>query len=95
MPHFQAVYEEMKGEVNFMMIDVIGGGETQAKAEEYLRKEGFSFPVYYDTTGEAARTYEVTAIPTSLFIDASGNLTSRSVGAKDLAALRSGINSAR
>lgn len=95
MPHFQAAYEEMKGEVNFMMIDLVGGGETRDKAEDYLSKQGFSFPVYYDTTGEASQTYEVTAIPTSLFIDAAGNLTGQSVGAMDLDDLKSGINSAR
>jgi thiol-disulfide isomerase/thioredoxin len=95
MPHFQTVYEEMKDEVNFMMIDLVGGGETQAKAEDYLKEQGFSFPVYYDTTGEAASTYDVAAIPTSLFIDASGNLTGQSVGAMNLANLRSGIYSAR
>ncbi|MDR1579275.1 MAG: TlpA family protein disulfide reductase [Synergistaceae bacterium] len=95
MPHFQAVYEEMKGEVNFMMIDLVGGGETQDKAEDYLRQRNFSFPVYYDTTGEASGTYGVNAIPTSLFIDASGNITGQTVGAMDLATLKSGINSAR
>jgi hypothetical protein len=78
-----------------MMIDLVGGGETQDKAEEYLREQGFSFPVYYDTTSEASGTYEVTAIPTSLFIDAAGNLTGQAVGGMDLATLRAGINSAR
>jgi thiol-disulfide isomerase/thioredoxin len=95
MPHFQTAYEEMKGDVNFMMIDLVGSGETRDKAEKYLREQGFSFPVYYDTTGEASGTYEVTAIPTSLFIDAAGNLTGQSVGAMDLATLKSGINLVR
>jgi thiol-disulfide isomerase/thioredoxin len=95
MPHFQTVYEEMKDEVNFMMIDLVGGGETQDTAEEYIKSQGFSFPVYYDATGEAAGTYEITAIPTSLFVDAAGNLTGQTVGAMDMADLRSGIDSAR
>jgi thiol-disulfide isomerase/thioredoxin len=95
MPHFQTAYDEMKNEVNFMIIDLLGGGETRDKAEQYLKEQGFSFPVYYDTTGEASGTYEVSAIPTSLFIDAAGNLTGQSVGAMDLATLKSGIDSAR
>jgi thiol-disulfide isomerase/thioredoxin len=95
MPHFQTVYEETNGEVNFMMIDLVGGGETREKAEDYLRQNGFSFPIYYDTTGDASQMYNITAIPTSLFIDAEGNLTGQSVGAMDLEDLKSGIASAR
>jgi peroxiredoxin len=95
MPHFDEAYREIGGEVNFMMVDLVGGGETPGKAKKFVADQGFTFPVYFDETGEAARRYEVSAIPTSLFVDAEGNLAATSVGAINKQSLMDGIKIAR
>jgi len=95
MPHFNKVYKEIGNEVNFMMIDLPGGGETQKVSEKFLKDQGLSFPVYYDTTGEASSEYDVNAIPTSIFIDKDGNIASTYTGAMSLETLRKGIETAR
>jgi thiol-disulfide isomerase/thioredoxin len=92
MPHFEAMYGELGDRVNFMMVDLTGGGETKAAADEYIEKNGFTFPVYYDTDGGAGEAYEVRAIPMSIFIDAEGKVRAFTEGAMDLATLRRGIN---
>ena len=94
MPHFQKMFEELDSEVSFMMIDLPGGGETQKVAEKFLAGEGFTFPVYYDTTGEASLKYGVNAIPTSVFVNAEGLMTGKVTGALKMNALRGGIESA-
>jgi thiol-disulfide isomerase/thioredoxin len=95
MPHFEEAYRELGGEVNFMMVDLTVGGETRAGAEEFVKKQGFTFPVYFDTTGEAAGKYGVSAIPTSVFIDADGNIAGKSIGMINKTSLMKGIDLAR
>ena len=48
-------------------------------------------PVYYDTDGGASGTYGVSAIPTTYFVNAKGELIARGVGALDGASLKQGI----
>ena len=95
MPHFEEAYREIGGEVNFMMVDLTVGGETRADAEDFVKKQGFTFPIYFDTTGEAAAKYGVSAIPTSVFIDADGNMAGKSIGMINKASLMKGIDLAR
>ena len=85
MPHFDECYKEMGSEINFLMINLTDGyyGETVARASSYIKSENYSFPVFYDTTSEAAITYQVYSIPTTYFIDADGNLVAQASGAID------------
>ena len=91
MPHFEEAFRETGTEVQFMMIDLVGGGETKDKAKKFVRGEGFTFPIFFDTTGEAARQYDVSAIPTSVFVDAEGNIAGMSTGMLDKKSLMEGI----
>ena len=45
-----------------------------------MRRNGFSFPVYYDTKQEAVKAYGITAIPTTFILDADGMVVSQSQG---------------
>ncbi|MDR2779664.1 MAG: TlpA family protein disulfide reductase [Synergistaceae bacterium] len=94
MPHFQKAYESLGEKVNFMMIDLLAGGETRQKARQYAGGEGFSFPIYYDATGEASGKYNVSAIPTSIFIDANGSVTETVIGAMNASTLMRNIDKA-
>lgn len=75
MPDFNEVYKEMGEEITFMMVDMTDGSrETIEKAQSFVEDKGYSFPVYFDTKQDAAYTYKVYSIPTTLFIDKDGNL---------------------
>jgi len=91
MPEFDRAHGEFGGEVQFMMVDCVGGGETVEKAKQYVRAQGYGFPVYFDTQNEAAAAYGVSGIPATFFIDAQGNIASNKVGALHEASLRAGI----
>ena len=69
----QEAYEEYGDRVQFVMVNMTDGGrETIATAEKYIADQGYTFPVYYDTTLEAAYLYGASSIPLTMFIDADG-----------------------
>lgn len=93
MPEFNKVYEEMGEEVTFLMVDMVDGQrETMEKGQKHIEKNGFTFPVYYDTKQEAAYLYGVSSIPTTYFIDKEGNVVTGVQGAIDEKNLRKGIS---
>ncbi|MCR5523776.1 MAG: TlpA family protein disulfide reductase [Clostridia bacterium] len=89
MPHFEKLAKEYDGKIQFMMVDLVGSnGETQKAAADYIAKQGYTFPVYYDNDYSVRNTYPVSGIPHTLFFDSNGNLYKRQSGAMDEATLR-------
>lgn len=92
MPHFNEVYAQVKKDVVFMMVDMVDGQrETQEKGQKYIKDQGFDFPVYYDNEQEAAYTYGISSIPTTLFIDSDGYIITGYQGAIKKETLTAGI----
>ena len=92
MPAFNAAFEAVGADVQFMMVNLADGSqETVETGAAYVTKQGFAFPVYYDTTGEASMAYSVRAIPSTVFIDAEGYVVANVVGAIDEAQLQAYI----
>ena len=84
MPGFNKVYASVKDDVVFMMVDLVDGQrETQAKGQQYVKDQGFTFPIYFDTKGDAASKYNVMSIPTSYFISADGKIVTLQIGAME------------
>ena len=93
MPDFEAAYKNYGSDIQFMMVNMTDGGrETIATAEEYIASQGFSFPVYFDTNQEAAIEYGVSAIPTTYFVNAQGNIVAYAAGAITAQHLEQGIS---
>jgi thiol-disulfide isomerase/thioredoxin len=56
MPLFEEKYKEYGEKVHFLMIDAVDGNrEIQEKGEKFIEDGGFTFPVYFDTDGNAAK----------------------------------------
>lgn len=73
MPDFNEVYKEMGDSVQFLMVNMTDGSwDTKETATKFIEKEGYEFPVFFDTDQSAARTYGVYSLPTTYFIDANG-----------------------
>ena len=92
MPDFNQKYLEMGDEVQFLMINLTTGYETLSSAKKFIESKGYSFPVFYDTSANAADTYSVYSIPTTYFIDAEGYLVAQATGAINAATLQKGID---
>lgn len=92
MPDFQAKYEELGSEVQFLMINMTGGRETLDSAQKFIAEQGYTFPVFYDTDSDAAITYGAYSLPTTYFIDAEGNAVAQATGAINGEILQTGID---
>ena len=93
MPDFNDLYNELGGEVHFLMINVTDGRqETVDSARSFIEELGYGFPVYYDTELDAASAYGAYSLPQTMFIDAEGYFIARATGARTAETLRTGID---
>ena len=96
MPHFQEMYEKWGDEVVFLMVNFTGhGNDTQADATAFIQSGGYTFPVFFDLTLDAAITYGVSGFPTTYFIDANGDPVTYAVGALSAETLQRAIDMIR
>lgn len=92
MPEFNKVYEEVGRDITFMMVDLVDGQrETKEKGAQYVKDQGFVFPVYFDTKQDAAGKYGITSIPMTIFIDKDGYIVTAAQSAIDEKTLQKGI----
>lgn len=93
MPDFQKVYEELGEEIVFLMVNLTDGSqETVEKASAFIEKQGYTFPVYYDTALEAAYAYGVNSVPRTYFIDKDGSVVKQVLGTLSEEKLLKGIS---
>ena len=90
MPAFEAAYQAMGEDVQFLMVNLTdGASETVETASAFIAGAGYTFPVFYDTAAAANTAYDVSAIPATFFIDEEGCLVDSHTGAMDEATLQS------
>ena len=95
MPDFDEVYQQRKDEVTFFMVNVTDGSqETLESAQAYVKEQGFSLPIFYDTQMEASIAYSVSGLPTTFFIDAEGYIVAWANGMISRETLEKGIQMA-
>lgn len=70
MPDMQRLKDENEDLV-ILAVDVM---EDEKKVKDYIDEGGYDFEVLLDEKGEVARTYLISAFPTSYFIDEDGIL---------------------
>ena len=89
MPEFNAKWEELGGEVTFLMVHE---GAAVEDGKDKVTEGGYTFPVVFDTDSSAGALYGITAFPTTFFIDKEGNLQAYYMGAMDANLLQQGID---
>lgn len=92
MPAFQRTYAA-HGDEGYLMIGVDVGPQTGLGTHQgaiaLIRRLGIRYPVGYAEGDGLVARYGLRAMPTTLFFDASGHLTSRFVGFLNEATFRS------
>jgi len=92
MPEFEKLYKEFGSELQFIMLNSTDGqGETIQTATQFIEGEGFTFPVFFDVSGDGALAYDINAIPQTFFIDRNGNIVYHRIGMISEKELRDGI----
>ena len=75
LPVLEKFYRKNKNKYNFAVI-FIEKRSSEEKVKEYVSKEKFTFPVYYDYNSVFAEGSRIKFVPTNIFIDKSGSITS-------------------
>ncbi len=72
MPHIQAVFEDWTREDLTIIAIASNTSENIDTVNEFIEDEGYTFPVFYDSEGQAKSLYSIQGWPTTFFIDAEG-----------------------
>jgi len=92
MPYFEACYQEYGEQVQFLMVNLCAfGNDTKDKAKAMIAEGGYTFPVLFDTEGDAALGYAIRSMPTTIFVSAKGELKGQRIGAMDEQTLRATV----
>ncbi len=78
LPSIQNLINLEKGNSKLIFISVLYK-DSPEKAIEYLKANGFAFPILIDT-GNVAQIYGITGVPETFIIDKQGTLKQRVVG---------------
>ena len=74
LPYFENMFNEYGDRINFMMINLTDGQrETPEIVKSFIYKNNYTFPVYFNTEGNASSLFDLSSIPLTVFIDADGN----------------------
>ncbi len=93
MPDFDEKYQQYGDEIHFLMVNLTDGSrETVDTASAFLEKQGYTFPVYFDSDMDAAMKYGISAVPVTYLLDKDGYLVAWGQGALSAEALQSGID---
>ena len=93
MPDLEEAYLAHGGEIAFLVVNLTDGrNETVDSASSYIAQQGYTFPVYYDTSLEAVYAYGINSIPMTYFIDGQGNVVDDHLGMISANGLQQGID---
>ncbi len=82
LPAFDSAYAEYSDEITFLMVNLTDGvQDTVDGTKSFAEKNGYTFPIYFDTEYSAATAYGVRSIPMTVFVQADGSLLDYSIGA--------------
>ncbi len=88
MPGFENLYNKYSDRVNFVMLNVSDTKETVA---DFLKENGYSFPIYFDQTQIASYTYGASSIPLTFVINKGGEVYGYQIGVLPEEALEGAI----
>ena len=92
LPYFEAAYQAYGEQIEFLMVDLNGYGNDAAQdALAMIEQGGYTFPIRFDSDGEAALAYSVRSIPTTLLVAPDGELLGTQVGSMSEAMLGQAI----
>ena len=78
MPAIEKIYKEYNNKG--LIILTINTGEDKATVEEYMKANGYTFPVLLDLEMSVARQYKTSSIPVSFFINQEGKIVTKKEG---------------
>jgi len=79
MPSMERLYRRLSGNPNFKMATIIVKDDLN-NALSFLKKNGYTFPVYLNPDESASRIFRITGIPETFILDKKGILRAKAIG---------------
>ncbi len=79
LPSIESLYRQMSGNDKFLMIP-IAYRDSLGNAMDYMKANGYTFPVFADARDGSAGNFGVTGVPETYLIDKKGILRKRLIG---------------
>jgi thiol-disulfide isomerase/thioredoxin len=80
MPYIQAVSDNWSSEDLAILAIANNYEENIDTVKQFTLDEGYTFPVFYDSQGQAKSLYSINTYPTTFFIDAEGIIRYMQIG---------------
>lgn len=80
MQDFQALYDKYGDRIQFVMLDAADRTSELSKAQDFVKEQGFTFPVFYDVNWEVQRFFGIRGLPATIVIDGNGEVVYSKAG---------------
>lgn len=79
IPSIEVLYKYLSGNSNFKMLTILYQ-DDENRVPRYMKQQGYTFPIYRDPDGSAAKRFGITGVPETFIIDKKGTLRKKVVG---------------
>jgi peroxiredoxin len=83
MPSMQTLYDDFKGNKDFVMLAASQDTSGREVVASYVKKNGFHFTILLDPENKISETYEVSGVPETFIIDRKGQIVAHHMGGFD------------
>lgn len=83
MPSMQTLYDDFKGNKDFVMLAVNEDVKGRSVVAPYVEKNGFHFTILLDPENKISETYDMSGVPETFIIDRKGQIVAHHMGAFD------------
>lgn len=90
MPDIEKIHQEYKDKD--LVVLAVNLGENKNKVTSFINANKFSFTVLVDPQGKTARSYQVSSIPVSVFINKEGLIVSKRAGLMTYSQMEAYVN---
>jgi thiol-disulfide isomerase/thioredoxin len=77
MKNVETIWKKYEGKV---LIIGIATQDTKEAVENFVSDMNITYPISLDSSSSIAREYQISQIPTTIFVDSKGNIHKRSIG---------------
>jgi peroxiredoxin len=83
MPSMETLYDELKGNKDFVMLAVSQDTKGKSAVVPYVEKNGYHFKILLDPENKVGDSYSVSGVPETFIIDRRGRIVAHHMGAFD------------
>jgi peroxiredoxin len=83
MPSMETLYDDLKGNRDFVMLAVSQDTKGKSAVVPYVEKNGYHFKVLLDPENKVSDSYGVSGVPETFIIDRKGRIVAHHMGAFD------------